>query len=109
MPASLIFFRTLLTQNFSSCIYFNNQQLLVIMRKLRQVKNGNSSPRRLLTALFLFVALVLSANRTSAQTNPVTGHVTDEAGKALANVSVTVKGSKTGTTTDENGNFKLTV
>ena len=79
------------------------------MRKLRQVKNGNGNPGGLLITLFLFVALFLSANRTSAQTNPVTGHVADEAGKALVNVSVTVKGSKTGTTTDENGNFKLTV
>ena len=79
------------------------------MRKLRQVKNGNGNPGGLLITLFLFVALFLSANRTSAQTNPVTGHVADESGKALVNVSVTVKGSKTGTTTDENGNFKLTV
>ncbi len=35
------------------------------------------------------------------------GHVTDSLGNPLAGVSITVKGGKTGTTTDANGNFTL--
>lgn len=37
----------------------------------------------------------------------VTGHVTSADGGSLAGVSVVVKGSRTGTTTDANGNFSL--
>jgi TonB-linked SusC/RagA family outer membrane protein len=39
----------------------------------------------------------------------VSGKVTSSTGEALSGVSVTVKGSRTGTTTDGNGNFSLTV
>jgi TonB-linked SusC/RagA family outer membrane protein len=39
----------------------------------------------------------------------VTGKVTSPAGEPLAGVSVSVKGSRTGTTTDISGNFALTV
>ena len=39
----------------------------------------------------------------------VTGKVTAATGEPLAGVSVTVKGTRTGTTTDANGNFALTV
>lgn len=39
----------------------------------------------------------------------VTGHVTSSDGGSLAGVSVIVKGSRTGTTTDANGNFSLSV
>ena len=39
----------------------------------------------------------------------VTGHVTSSDGGSLAGVSVVVKGSRTGTTTDANGNFSLSV
>ena len=37
------------------------------------------------------------------------GKVTDDKDSAVANVSVVVKGTTTGTTTDEAGNFTLTV
>lgn len=39
----------------------------------------------------------------------LTGKVTAATGEALAGVSVTVKGTRSGTTTDANGNFSLTV
>ncbi|QEH43916.1 TonB-dependent receptor [Chitinophaga sp. XS-30] len=37
----------------------------------------------------------------------ITGKVTDDAGEPLPGVTVMVKGTRTGTTTDENGEFKL--
>ena len=39
----------------------------------------------------------------------VTGRVTSSTGEGLAGVSITVKGTRTGTTTDASGNFALTV
>lgn len=39
----------------------------------------------------------------------ITGRVTSATGEPLAGVSVTVKGSRLGTTTDANGNFSITV
>jgi TonB-linked SusC/RagA family outer membrane protein len=59
---------------------------------------------QLLQCLFLLL-LVQSIN---AQTI-ITGIVTDGEGKKLQGVNVTVAGSSTGTTTDANGEFKLTV
>ncbi|MBP1666752.1 MAG: collagen-binding protein, partial [Bacteroidetes bacterium] len=39
----------------------------------------------------------------------ITGRVTDEMSQPLSGVSVIVKGSQTGTKTDSNGNYKLSV
>ncbi|MCQ8757654.1 carboxypeptidase-like regulatory domain-containing protein, partial [Escherichia coli] len=39
----------------------------------------------------------------------VNGRVTDEKGDALPGVSIMVKGSNQGTTTDNDGNYRLTV
>ncbi len=57
----------------------------------------------------LFLLLSLSTGIIHAQTRLRAGHVLDENGKPLAGVSVTVKGQKTGTTTDDNGNYQLSV
>lgn len=46
---------------------------------------------------------------SSAAEVPVTGKVTDEKGGGLPGVSVVVKGSNQGTTTDGSGNFRVTV
>ena len=57
--------------------------------------------------------VVLKENVTAAdilvQDVRVTGRVTSAAGEPLAGVSVSVKGTRTGTTTDAAGNFALTV
>lgn len=53
----------------------------------------------------LFCAMLLSL-LSSAQT--VTGTVSDESGKKLAAVTVAVKGTNTGTSTDNSGNFSIT-
>ena len=58
----------------------------------------------LLTFYFLLFALAVVA-----QDRSITGKVTDEKGIALPNVSVIVKGSSIGTTTNADGNFSLGV
>ena len=68
--------------------------------RLHPTKTG-----RKLFAILLF--LILSIGLTYAQPKVYTGHVVDENGKPLAGVSVSVKGGKTGATTDENGIYKL--
>lgn len=60
--------------------------------------------KRLLLMLMLFVP----ATFLLAQTAKVTGKVTDANGKALEGVSVMVKGTKTGTTTNSAGDFSIT-
>ena len=57
---------------------------------------------RLIAILFFLVPLV-----TQAQ-NAVTGKVLDEKGNPVAGASVLLKGAKTGTKTDANGNFTIT-
>jgi TonB-linked SusC/RagA family outer membrane protein len=56
---------------------------------------------------FLLMACMLST--AYAQTKTVTGKVTDASGTPLPGISVTIKGTLSGTTTAENGTFKLTV
>jgi hypothetical protein len=46
---------------------------------------------------------------TSKPTAPITGRVTDEKGEGLPGVTVLVKGTTTGTSTDVNGNFTIDV
>ena len=55
--------------------------------------------------LLLFAVLVqLSAQNTRV----ITGKITDDKGAGIAGVSVLVKGSTIGVTTDADGNYKLT-
>ena len=55
--------------------------------------------------LFLFVSFSLFA-----QTNiPIQGKVSDISGQGLRGVSITLKGTSSGTTTDAEGNFSITV
>jgi len=53
--------------------------------------------------LFLLSVQLLAQNRT------ISGRVTDEAGKPMPNVSVQIKGQNVGTTTNEQGQYSLTV
>jgi len=57
----------------------------------------------ILPFLFLFATIVQAQNKT------VTGRVVDEKGGAVSGVSVSVKGSRTGTTTGATGNFSINV
>jgi Ca-activated chloride channel family protein len=58
----------------------------------------------------IFVILILaSAMIAFTESRTITGKVTDEQGKPLAGVNVSVKGAPTGTITDLKGNYHLTV
>jgi TonB-linked SusC/RagA family outer membrane protein len=57
----------------------------------------------LLTVLMLFCALAY------AQTRTVTGQVTDEKGNPVPFATVIIKGTKQGTSADQNGNFTIKV
>ena len=55
--------------------------------------------------LTLFTMLCLSGMFALGQNKTVTGTVKDNSGSPLPFVSITVSGTKTGTTSDQNGNF----
>lgn len=64
--------------------------------------------KKVLSSLFVF--LFLSASSLSqAQDKTVTGRVLNDKGTGIANASVVSKASKNGTTTNEKGEFTLTV
>lgn len=62
--------------------------------------------RRFLT---LFMMLMLSGVLAFAQNRVVTGTVTDNNGSPIPGATVRVKGSRTGTAADVNGNFNISV
>lgn len=51
----------------------------------------------------------IASMREEIKARIITGTITNEKGEPLANVSVTVRGSSVGTTTDPDGRFKLSV
>jgi TonB-dependent starch-binding outer membrane protein SusC len=59
--------------------------------------------------LLLLVGCLLLCADLPAQNRVISGKVTDEKGSPIPNASVVVKGTATGTTTDANGNFQLTI
>ncbi len=60
-----------------------------------------------LKRLILLVACIITSFSLMAQAQQRTGKVTDENGKPVAGVSVTVKDAAGGTTTNEAGEFKI--
>ncbi len=62
--------------------------------------------RKLVTML---LCVVLAITQIAAQTRAIKGRVTDSKSNPIANASVVVKGSTSGTTTDANGNFSINV
>lgn len=68
-----------------------------------------------LVAFFSFFMLFTVNNAQAKDTfdnasdKPVKGKVTDDKGSPLSSVSVTIKGTKKGVTTDQNGDFEITV
>ena len=59
--------------------------------------------------LLLVATFLLFAAYGFAQTRTVTGTVTDETGNPISNASVLIKGTNTGTSTDNNGAFTINV
>ena len=62
-------------------------------------------------SIFLFSLIILVSNTfpAFAQSNVVSGKITNAAGEPLQGVTVLIKGTKIGTSTDNNGNFSLNV
>lgn len=65
------------------------------------------SLKRLLTACGMLLLTLTFSLAVSAQEKVITGKVSDANGQPLGSVSVTVKGSKTGTQTAADGSFKI--
>ena len=65
--------------------------------------------RKLLCNLILPAFFLLLSNAIWAQTKIVSGQVTDASGVGIAGVSVTARGSNTGTSTSNDGSFSITV
>ncbi|MBS1509741.1 MAG: SusC/RagA family TonB-linked outer membrane protein [Bacteroidetes bacterium] len=59
--------------------------------------------------IFCLAAMLCFALAAAAQSRSITGKVTDKNGAPLPAISVTVKNSTTGTATDKDGLFKITV
>src|SRR5215210_4816218 len=60
-----------------------------------------------LIILFAFIHSAFATPRQSQDINQVSGQVTNADGNILSGVSVTVKGSATGTRTDAEGKFRI--
>lgn len=65
--------------------------------------------KKLLLKLLFCQLLVLMSFTAFAQKTTVTGKVTDEKGNPFPGVTIAVKGTSTGTNSDINGNYSLTV
>src|SRR6516164_8289484 len=65
--------------------------------------------KRLLERIALLAICVLVTQFAFSQNKVVSGKVTDNGGNPVQGATVSVKGSKTGTSTDASGNFKLSV
>ncbi|MBA2328223.1 MAG: TonB-dependent receptor plug domain-containing protein [Flavisolibacter sp.] len=59
--------------------------------------------------IFILLFLLTFSKNVIAQTSTVTGKVTDDAGNPLQGVSVSLKGTSTGTTTTADGTYRLPV
>ena len=62
--------------------------------------------KKIVLTLSIIFLLLIHAN---SQNRIITGKVTNDQGVGVSTASVVVKGAKSGTTTDENGNFSITV
>ncbi len=70
------------------------------------MKNFFKTSQKSALAAVLLICCLLSNLTSSAQT-AVRGKITSEGGKPLSSVSVLVKGTTRGTTTNDNGEFSI--
>jgi TonB-linked SusC/RagA family outer membrane protein len=79
-------------------------------RVLYSKKNRHPKFAKTILQLGMYLLLLLTTISLQAQqTKQISGKVTGEKGEPLAGVSVTVKGTTTGTFTDDDGQYKLSV
>ena len=64
---------------------------------------------KVMNKLLLIISFTLASLFAFSQGRPLTGKVTDAGGQGLPGVTVLIKGTATGTTTDINGNYSLNV
>ena len=78
--------------------------------KLKPTKLFHTIPPKLMKKLYaavMLVALCIFSFTAYAQQKEVTGKVSDANGEPLAGVTVIVKGKNRGTTTDAQGNYRI--
>src|SRR6476469_7807613 len=80
----------------------------------KQIMNINFSPKHInkklpLLFLLIFSFVLVIPSQILAQGTVVSGKITSSTGDPLQGASVQVKGSKKGTSTDNNGQFSLSV
>src|ERR1700744_6488638 len=59
--------------------------------------------------LFVMLSILCLSATLFAQNRTISGKVTDDKGAAVPNASVVVKGTRIGTTSDNEGNFTISV
>src|SRR5436305_14899303 len=59
--------------------------------------------------LLILLCVLCTTVQLFAQNRTITGKITDERGSAIPQASIIIKGTTSGTTTDANGNFSLSV
>src|SRR5438309_12123368 len=78
------------------------------LRKPKKLPGSNEGMAFKLKIVFLFILFGLfTALACFAQQRTVTGHVGSADNQPVPGISVTVKGTTTGTSTDANGNFSI--
>ncbi len=77
-------------------------------RRLHPQSGGRPAGRFLTILLMIYWGLSIAASGQSGTRSQITGKVTDETGSGLPGVSVSLKGTQQGTTTDANGTYALT-
>jgi TonB-linked SusC/RagA family outer membrane protein len=105
-------------ENQSEFFFLYNEKLVDVQRKV-SVKVSDQRIEEILTQLFAGTnveysivdrKIVLAPDNMSSavqQQSGVTGKVTDRTGQPLPGVTVMIKGTTTGTITDNNGNYSL--
>jgi len=77
------------------------------LRKTKKLSSNESMGFKLKIIFLFFLFALFTALACFAQQRTVTGRVTSADNQPLAGISVTVKGTTTGTSTDANGNFSI--
>jgi iron complex outermembrane receptor protein len=83
-----------------------NVQNTSLQETLTKIFQGTSLTYKLLNKNLV---VVMSRDDEETQDIKISGTVTDEKGDALSGVSVTIKGTKSGTSTDASGKYSITV
>jgi TonB-linked SusC/RagA family outer membrane protein len=82
-------------------------KLIISSSKQLAIMKENVKPGYSPGFIKLLLTLLLFSFFTTAQAQTISGTVSDESGKKLSGVSVTVKGSSAGTATDASGQYKI--